>query len=105
MDQRLADLESRLSRAERKLRATRWATAVMAIGAFSLFGAKPGMTSAESRNVEAPFQVVDSRGNDLMRVDSDESGARLLLMNRKGQPAVLMQEAGMFVYGNDGKVA
>jgi hypothetical protein len=79
MEERLAVLEARLARAERRERLTRWAGVLAAVAALLCWGARPAGTQNQANSVRAPFQVVDANDRPLLVVDSGAMGGRLRL--------------------------
>src|SRR5262245_10592894 len=100
MDERLAELERRLARVERRERATRWGALVAVVAALALGAQRPAVTQAFANTVKAPFHVIDAAGKPLVAVTGGQAGGRLLLHDALGVPV-----ASLYTDGDGGNLA
>jgi hypothetical protein len=91
MEDRLAVLEARLVRAERRSR-TMFGMGALFAGAGLLAMAAPALTqqAAAPTVVRAPFRVVDEDGKLLLEIARDRDGAALRLRNAAGGTAAIL---------------
>src|SRR5687768_10333571 len=68
MEDRWAEMERRLERAERRARVTAALSLATLIAAVTLVAVRPGETQSRRSTLRAPFRVVDTRGKILLEV-------------------------------------
>ena len=102
MEKMIADLERRLSAAERDIELLRkaqrsagvhrvfaWGACGLALAAALLAGARPAITQEDGTTVKAPFSIVTAAGKKVLLVNSDADGPFIRLFNAAEQTAIL----------------
>jgi hypothetical protein len=81
VEQRLAEMERRLARAERRSRVASLTAAAGIAAALILGMVRPAVTDSPGSTVKAPFRVVDDQGRSIVEVTSNGASTRLRLMH------------------------
>jgi hypothetical protein len=99
VEQRLADMERRLARAERRSRIAGGVAVVGVVAALVLGAARPAVTDSPGSTLKAPFRVVDDKGKTRLYVEAEDDDFTLMqIYDGKGRVGVGMS-SGMFRSG------
>jgi hypothetical protein len=101
VEQRLAEMERRLVRAERRARTSGIAATGAVVATIVLVGVKPALTETPGTTVKMPFRVVDATGKARLIVDPVGKGTRLLFSGQDGVPTTILF-AGRGAFGTQG---
>jgi hypothetical protein len=97
MDERWAEFERRLARAERQVRVLRGTGLLVLVALGATLASKAAVTQGVGSTVREPFTVIDGRGKPLLRVESYQARLgewvpRIDILGTKGGPIAELTE-------------
>jgi hypothetical protein len=103
MEDRWAEFERRLARAERQVRVLRGTGLLVLITLGAMLVSKAAVTQGVGSTVKAPFTVVDGRGKPLLWLSENEWGGSLIVYDKASHSAggLYASNAGGLVFLND----